>query len=275
MPNWTDEERDYLSLNYGLKTDTAIAKHLGRTVGAIRQYANSNMKLCRTDQFMTASDVARIFGVWVAQPCDWIKAGKLKATKSKVVKSGGGAWVITEQNLLQFMKDYPTLYDPTRIDRFDYSFWRKEAEKAAPLHVVPLAQRRRGYWTPREDEMLLSNYRRLTYPQLSAKLNRSHEAIHARLMLLRAKGRLAPYKELWQNRERNGTAKASRGAEWSQAEDDYLRMNWQRLRRSDEPGRGSRVTAMEIARHLGRSYTGVTKRASRLGMVNYLKERAS
>lgn len=265
---WTKEEQEYLEDQWGLLSTSAIATKLGRTVAAV-VVQKGRMGLVKTDAFMTASEVARIFGVpSVNTVTGWIRRGQLKAVRSTVGPKGKQFWKIDEDGLKRFIREYPQAFDPTRIDRLEYPYWRNLVDAAKPADL-PLAKRRRSLWTPQEDEFLLTNYRHMTQPELGQKLNRTTEAVHYRLMLLRAKGRHAPYKGTWVIREKNGTAHAPKSAKpWTAEEDRYIQENWGRVRCPGEIGWGDMVTVKEIADHLKRHEVSVWRRANHLGVAD-------
>lgn len=190
-----------LENNYGVMADSTLAKRLGRTVVAIRLKAN-RLKLHRTGNFLTASDVARIMGLWPSTAVYWIRKGKIQAKKSKVVGVGQHAcWHIEWDDFERFLKEHAGHYDITRIDPNEYTYFRRLAEKYVPKKHVPKVCRR---WQPVEDAFLLHNHASMTYEALTQHLRRTREAIHYRLEILRSRGHVIPYKFPWTQRKVNG-----------------------------------------------------------------------
>jgi hypothetical protein len=259
---WTSDDEEYLINQYGLVSDRAIAKRLGRSLTAIKARAEL-LNLARTQNFLTAADVAGIFGVdFKVITANWISKGFLIARKSDVVGRGKNrSWQIFAQDLEKFIKTYPALYDPTKVkDPYWHSLTRQT------LKETPLANRRRGYWTPKEDEFLLSNHRRLSYAAIAEKLGRGRESVHLRLQLLRLEGRALAYKDNWKSRVDTAKGFAPPSPEWTPDEDQYLKQNWKRPRTEGESGWGSYITAKEIAASLNRTQMACWTRAKRLGI---------
>lgn len=126
---WTQDEIDYLSDNWGLLPDKAVARHLKRTVTACIIAAQRHAKVSRKMAFWTAHNVAELFGVDDHAVIRWIGAGVLQGRKSSV-RCGDGhyAWQVDDQAIQAFIRQYPYHYDRSRLERG--SFWRKLAEQA-------------------------------------------------------------------------------------------------------------------------------------------------
>lgn len=262
--NWTQPEIDLLFEQYGLIANEALSKKLNRSVFAIKEKAY-RLGLVRTQQFMTGMAVAEIFGIVPNTVTAWIKQGALKAKKSTIGTGRHLVWRIDHDNLVRFITTRYDLFDPYKVDRQLFPYWRGLIDKALPKDFTPANGR---HWTEFEDAFLLNNRQKYTIPELAIKLKRTKEAVHGRIVLLRKQGRMVPYKELWQIRKSNGTARAPQ--KWTAQEDLYLKEHWGQLRKVEENERawGDRYTAKEIGEHLGRTVTSCWSRASRLGLVN-------
>lgn len=82
---WTQADMDYLAEHWGLLPDATVARHLGRTVDACKIRATRHLHLARSQQFLTAQVVARLFGLDVhVVTRRWIGTGLLRARKSAV-----------------------------------------------------------------------------------------------------------------------------------------------------------------------------------------------
>jgi hypothetical protein len=260
---WTQAELDLLYEKYGLIKDEALAAQIGRAVSAMRAKASA-LHLVRTQNFLTASDVADIFGISVSIVTKyWVANNFLKARKSKAVGgSKNRPWHLEEKDLVKFIKTRTDLYDPQRIDRALHPYWRNLVDKIFPKDFIPKNDRA---WTPRDDAFLLNNRQKMTQKEIALKLRRTHEAVHARETLLRRKGRLLPYKSNWKNRGRENVT----SRRWTPQEDQYLRDNWGKHRPPGASGRGTHITGREIGEHLGRTLSSCWTRASRLGLLKY------
>jgi hypothetical protein len=272
--NWTQAELDILYDHFGLVKNEVLSKKLNRSVCGLKQKAY-HMGLVQTKQFITAYAAGEIFNISTGIVLTWIKSGALKAKRSTVGVGRHMAWHIDHDDLVKFVKTRYDLFDPYKVDRQLQPYWRNLVDKALPKDFTPTNGR---HWTEFEDAYLLNNRAKLTIPELATRLKRTKEAVHGRLVLLRRKGRMMPYKELWQIRKSNGTAKAPR--KWTPEEDRFLKEHWGQLRTGDESNLktwGNRYTSKEIAEHLGRTVTSCWSRASRLGLINenWNKDKAS
>lgn len=126
---WTAEEMDYLAESWGLLPDATVARRLGRTVAACKVRATRFLHLSRSQQFLTAQAVARLFGVDVHVVIRrWIRDGLLRARRSAVNCGGNGRmWRIDDADLERFVRRYPWHYDRTRIEWGTY--WRNLANR--------------------------------------------------------------------------------------------------------------------------------------------------
>lgn len=264
---WTQDQLDLLYEYYGILKDETLAEKIGRPVPAIRSKA-AQLHLIRTQNFITASDVAGIFGIDMSIVTkNWITNGHLKAKKSTAVGRGKNKpWVITDQELERFIKGRLDLYNPYKIDRQLYPYWRNLVDKIIPSGFIPQNDRA---WTEHDDAILLNHRQNLSQKELALKLKRTPDAVHARLVLLKEKGRLIPYKKNWKNRGKDGVIARI----WTPTEDRFLRENWGRLLsplEMEQSGKkwGNRFTAKDAARHLNRTLSSCWTRASRLGLIN-------
>lgn len=256
-PDWQEWELEYLHDYYGRVSDETISKKLDRSVLGIRLKAQRE-GLTRTDTFFTAFTAGQILGVSASIVRHWIDTGALKAKKSAAVKAGTyQCWHIEPKDFEKFLVTRTDLYDYRRIGD-DHLYYRNLAVKAAGKNHVKKGQ----HWQPWEDAILLNHRQKMTQAELAKKLNRTKEAVHARLVLLKAQGRLVTYKPVWERRAR----RAARP--WTEADDNYLRENWRRPRRAGESGWGNHMTALEIAAHLDRTVYSCWSRAMRLGITN-------
>jgi transposase len=101
---WTQEELDYLSDNLGVIPSIKIARHLNRTLGAIRRQAyllgeTSRTQVCN----YTTCAIAKIVGVCHATVLEWITSGKLPATKVQFVK--GFRYYVKRYDIIKFLRE--------------------------------------------------------------------------------------------------------------------------------------------------------------------------
>ncbi len=159
---WTPEDLDFLADHWGLRPDRWVAARLKRSVNACKIKATRELGIARKDNFWTARNVARLFGVDVHLVTRWIAAGMLAGRKSPV-RCGNGQrmWRVDERGILAFIHRHTPHYDRRRIER--ETLFRLEAERvwqadpwltadeaAAALGVQPETVRRhlRRGWLP-------------------------------------------------------------------------------------------------------------------------------
>lgn len=267
---WTQEQTDLLLENYGILKDEILAKKLDRSASAIRARAN-HLHLIRSQNFLTASDVARIFGIDEGTlSVIWIPKGLLKAKKSTVGGGRNRRWRIEERDLEAFIKNHQDRYDPAKVNPELYPYWANLVKKYVPKNYTIKHGRTYSSW---EDAFILNNRQKMTEKEIAQKLHRTKGSIHARAVLLRKQGRLLPYKKTWQLRFSNNTLLASR---WKPDEDLFLRENWGRPLTPEELEQmsvnslrwGTHFTAKDASKHLGRTFQSCWARASRLGLLN-------
>ncbi|HEX8221816.1 MAG TPA: helix-turn-helix domain-containing protein [Chloroflexia bacterium] len=187
---WTEEDVEILTERFGLITDAWLARILGRTKKAIRVKAQ-RLKLYRTANFYTATDVARIFGVNHSHIVRWIAAGLISARKINKGAGKGSPWVITQEAVEAFIQQYPAKYDHRRIDWVTNRYYRDLAN----LYVDSSNRTRSGLsWTFEEETFLINNYRRRSYTELAAVLRRTEHAVDTKVQELRRRGNFMPSK---------------------------------------------------------------------------------
>ena len=255
--NWTPAQVRYLRDNYGLRSDQAIARTLGRSIVAIRLKA-LKIGINRTTNFFTASDVRRIFQVDVNKVLhDWIAKGYLTASRSHVGVGPRKVWCVLGKDIAAFLMEHPDKYNYKLIDPIDHPVWRALAERVANATSIKPSIKRTN-WTAEEDAFLLNHNNHMTYDELAAKLpGRTSEAVHYRLEVLREKGHLVPLKKNWRTRKARGKVAPKRP--WTKTEIQYLLQHWYAslgdvsdLRPNERRAR-RRALENQVAKHLKRS----------------------
>ncbi len=236
---WSEDEIIYLEASYGLVSDVWMSRRLGRTASAIREMA-SDRGLHKTSNFLTASDVARIFGVSITTSIRWIKQGLLEATRNRLVHaakhSGGGVWQTDEESILRFIEKHPAEYELKRIDRLEFP-WLYQAA----CEVWTAQPPRRSQWTKEQDAFLLNNNHRLSLGEMAVKLGKSRHSVACRLTRLRARKHNLPRRPRYSLQKR-----------WSAAEEQYLAASW------------GKVSAEDIAMSLERPLYSVIGKVKRM-----------
>lgn len=254
---WTADDEALLSEKYGILSDAALARKLGRTVDAIHVRA-TRLGLNHTTNFYTALQASAELGVSQQTLVTWIAAGELRAKKAPFkVGTRGRPWRILPADLEAFVKAHPERLD---LRRMPNNYLRTLLRRQVPATHVSTTWRP---WTVDEDAYLLNQRGHKTQAAMAAYLNRSKDAVHYRLGLLRKEGHLVPYSLPWRTRQQTGTAGAPQP--WTAAEDAYIRAHYGQPRPAGTPGRGACYTAKEVGAALGRTVSAIRERAHRLG----------
>lgn len=135
-PDWTQEELDYIREVWGDKTVPQIAKHLGRSVTAVK------VKTARlgyigqkwSGEMMSARKVSELLGVDVHTVCDfWIPKYGLKAKRRQLGVTKKTTTIIMFEDLLRWLEAHQDLWDSRRVEMYALGMeydWLKEKRKA-------------------------------------------------------------------------------------------------------------------------------------------------
>ncbi len=106
---WSEEALQYLSDNYGLIPNEMIALHLRRSVTSIPLIANRKLHLNLTDNFYTASELARTLGLLNSNTIvGWVRNGWLKG-QSNFCGKGKWLWCFVEEDIVECLRQRPWL----------------------------------------------------------------------------------------------------------------------------------------------------------------------
>ncbi len=183
-PDWTDEELNYIHEVWGEKTIPQIARHLGRSINAVKV---KTARLGYTGQkwygnMMSARKVSELLGVDVHTVCDyWIPKCALKGKAKRLGASKKTTTIIMFDDLLLWLEEHPDLWDSRRLELYALGMeyeWLAEKRKADLLRPARKAQK----WTTEEDTYLVGMFRRggMTYAEMGAVLGRSADAVEHR-----------------------------------------------------------------------------------------------
>jgi len=129
-PYWTPEEEEYVGKNYARSALKAMHRKLGRSEGAIRLKAK-RLGYRKMGEGYTLSSLAQALGVdphWVGNR---VRSGALKAThrhSKRLPQQGGDAYYITDQAVVDFIRNHPMDIDLRKVDRL----WFIEVMLGAP-----------------------------------------------------------------------------------------------------------------------------------------------
>lgn len=182
---WTQEEIDYISEAWGEKTIPQIARHLGRSINAVKV---KSVRLGYTGQkwygnMMSARKVSELLGVDVHTVTDyWIQKCSLKAKAKRLGNSKKTTTIILFDDLLLWLEQHPDLWDSRRLELYALGMeydWLIEKRKADSHLPARKAQK----WTAEEDARLISMFKRgdMTYSEIGAQLGRSASSVERRI----------------------------------------------------------------------------------------------
>lgn len=115
---WTPEELNVLGDNYGLMSDKALARRLGRTKNGMVIAAKRKLAgLCRKQNFYTAHEVAQLLGCRCQKTVIlWHSKGWLNGKQGPVGCGLNLMWQFTEQQVVAFLRERPWIADRSKLD---------------------------------------------------------------------------------------------------------------------------------------------------------------
>jgi hypothetical protein len=131
--HWSAEEVSYLEEWYGRMSDDRLAEKLGRPVLGIRLKAK-RLRIRKRNTGLTATRVARIFGVDPKAVVHWIEAGLLRGRRGYAV-GPNRTWHITGEALEEFIREHGQYVD---VGRMPEGWWRGLAEQHRWLSLVEI-----------------------------------------------------------------------------------------------------------------------------------------
>lgn len=187
-PSWTQEELDYIREVWGDKTVPQIAKHLGRSITAVKV---KTARLGYTGQkwsgeMMSARKVSELLHIDVHTVCDfWIPKCGLKAKRRQLGVTKKTTTIIMFEDLLRWLETHQDLWNSWRVEMYALGMeydWLKEKRKADADKPVRKAQK----WTQQEDDRLIALFKRggMTYAEIGAELGRPASGVEHRLQRL-------------------------------------------------------------------------------------------
>lgn len=129
---WTADDIADLSNLYSRMPLKRLAKRLGRSEIAVSLKA-CDLGIRKIEGGMTASQVAEVFGLdgrTSHAVREWLDAGLLKGRRLKWRNKGGFIWLVDEDDLRRFIREYPWMYDRSRMPD---SVYRDGAEQWVSL----------------------------------------------------------------------------------------------------------------------------------------------
>ena len=219
---WTSADDDLLREKWGLVTDAYLARKLKRTRYACIIRAKK-LGINRKQWFFTQTEVARLFGVDDHKVRAWIRDGHLVARGAPFKIGPHRCWMITAKDLETFFKFHHDKYDPTRINRDEFPYWRNLGDEwGDPNFARHLPQP----YSLEEDAFIIRNFATMAIRELADKLQRTESSVRKRIAILRRQGRLP-------SEPKSQVRYLHRYPKWTQEQDDFLRENFRILPDAD------------------------------------------
>jgi hypothetical protein len=181
-PNWTLEQKEFLSENWGYHPAPWIAEKLDRSLNAviIKSVRYKLGAATSAGEAMTANAVAVLMGVDRHTITDYWMPNGLKA-QHKAMRGVKQMHMINFHDLLKWIKDNQDKWDSRRVELFalgSESEWLKEKRRRDGQKISKGCIR----WTPAEDQRAIVLFRRgLTINQIADRLGRTHAGVEHRI----------------------------------------------------------------------------------------------
>lgn len=187
-PDWSQKEVAYIREVWGDKTIPQIARHLKRSINAVKIKA---VRLGYTGQtksgeMMSARKVSELLGVDVHAVCDiWIPKYGLKAKHRRLGSGKRTTTIIMFDDLLAWLEGHQDLWDSRRVELYalgmEYDWLQKKRKFDATK-----PSRKDQKWTSQEDVRLISLFKKnnMTYAEIGQELGRPASGIQRRLSRL-------------------------------------------------------------------------------------------
>lgn len=176
---WSEIELEYLKHEWGRKTESAIAKNLGRTQMAVHLKAR-RLELGGRKINYSCREVGNLLGICSKSVKSWGDKG-LKITKAK---TDAKIWSIKFEDLEEFLEKNPDCWDSRKMK---YSLWVNDPQwlKVKKLEDKTKPKNRFKKWNSLQDKKLLELFiKGIDFKVIAESLNRSEEAIRHRLGLI-------------------------------------------------------------------------------------------
>lgn len=179
---WTKEEIEYLNKWWGKKDRIAIAKHLNKSVAAVKGQVNTQGlgSFLESNEYLNAVEVSKLLGVQESTIRKWTSRG-LPCKKFPMYV------MFDEKDVLKFMQENPDSWDARKCDYWYFQTFPWFREKLAK------DRERKSYyyknWTDYELQRLQTMKRRgYTNRQIADELGRTKRSVVGKTSYLRSKG---------------------------------------------------------------------------------------
>lgn len=184
---WTDEEIDYLEEHWGKITIQKIAWNLNRTVSSVK---NKTVRLNIGDPLLhmngiTISRLSKTLNIHYALIMNWVKKYDFPAKKKRLTAEKK-VFYVEYEDFWKWADKNRHMIDFSRFDRYALGkepAWVNEKRIADFRKKKLIPKPHNTAWTKGDVNKLLFLVQRedMTYPKLSAELQRTHGAIKRKL----------------------------------------------------------------------------------------------
>lgn len=134
---WTVDDDDDIRDLYGVWSNVALARRLGRTVGALAQRA-WELGVSLRDNYWQPDQVGALLGVTDVTVHKWIRTGELHAMRTP------RRYAIQGEEIERFIVRYPWRYDWRRVERGHFRQLAERTWRADPLLTLAEVAERLG-----------------------------------------------------------------------------------------------------------------------------------
>ena len=175
---WKKEEENFLVEKWGKMKVSSISKKINRTEGAIKRKA-VRLNLGVQMQWYSVNEVAYMFGFSKRKVIFLIQTGKINYLRDKTKKK---RYMIDEDSLMKFMKEYQNLWDTRKLTINIYQKkpnWFKEKE----ISDKNISIKKHNYWSETETKILIDRYHKgWTLESIAEEIGRSKCSVKNKLV---------------------------------------------------------------------------------------------
>ncbi|TVY06549.1 response regulator transcription factor [Paenibacillus cremeus] len=177
----------------GIMSDEAIGKRLGRSEQGIkRRRERLHITIGASLGYLSAHQLANYLHVDENVVLRWIKGHDLPCQKQKYGKKHYTRYLISPEKFWEWANNNQSRIRFARIEQgtiLPEPEWFKEMQSKEPL------SKRAGFpWNDEEDAVLIKHFKRKTYKEIGAMLDRPESGVEKRVAVLRGLGKLKTHR---------------------------------------------------------------------------------
>lgn len=182
---WTKEEEERLKKLCGTRTDREIAKVMHRTKSSVK----SKRLALGIPAFLDLTDKLMLIQIAELVGMEQSIIGKTWFRKGLPYKKHGYYKMVSEEQLLKFMKEHPELWKASECDYYFFcrhKWFREKLENEKKSIDTGNHYRNRKSWTAVEvSKMNMFLKRGLTHKEVAEELGRTLQAVDHKIMQLK------------------------------------------------------------------------------------------